>query len=302
MSIWQTQLWQDMLIASGQSEEYFIVEREGGYRVFVEKRKVSFWEYGLFIIGYEWILGLDLQESLQELCREEKCLFVQLETINYNLHYSSKYKESWHNWYYKKFIPPYTCIIDLEKSLDDILKSMKPKGRYNIKLARKKWVVVEQVEKTPENIYVFYSLIKKTTSRDNFAWNTREYYKIFLKKLKSSQLLFAYFKWEVIAAGIFIFSKERALYYYGASGNIHRNLMAPYLLQWGAIELAKEKWCKIYDFLGVAGPNEKKSPLAWVTDFKKKFSKDIREVSESYIYIRKKIKYFIIQALKKFKK
>jgi hypothetical protein len=28
MSIWQTQSWQDMLITSGQAEEYFIIERE----------------------------------------------------------------------------------------------------------------------------------------------------------------------------------------------------------------------------------------------------------------------------------
>ena len=26
MSLWQTQSWQDMLIASGQSEEYFVIE------------------------------------------------------------------------------------------------------------------------------------------------------------------------------------------------------------------------------------------------------------------------------------
>jgi hypothetical protein len=51
MSIWQTQAWQDMLIASGQSEEYFMIERDImspdslesglGKQIFVEKRKVS---------------------------------------------------------------------------------------------------------------------------------------------------------------------------------------------------------------------------------------------------------------------
>jgi lipid II:glycine glycyltransferase (peptidoglycan interpeptide bridge formation enzyme) len=40
--------------------------------------------------------------------------------------------------YYKKFIPPYTAIIDLTKTEDEILAGMKPKGRYNIRLAEKK--------------------------------------------------------------------------------------------------------------------------------------------------------------------
>jgi len=49
--------------------------------------------------------------------------------------------------YYKKFIPPHTCIINLEKEEAEILAEMKPKGRYNTRLAEKKGVVVEQVEK-----------------------------------------------------------------------------------------------------------------------------------------------------------
>jgi hypothetical protein len=28
MSLWQTQSWQDMLIASGQAQEYFMIERD----------------------------------------------------------------------------------------------------------------------------------------------------------------------------------------------------------------------------------------------------------------------------------
>jgi len=90
MSLWQTQSWQDMLIASGQSEEYFVIERDientenQDYGpVFVEKRRVSLGEYGLFVIGLDGEYDEDLRESLQELCREEKCLFLQVETIDY---------------------------------------------------------------------------------------------------------------------------------------------------------------------------------------------------------------------------
>lgn len=62
MSIWQTAFWQDMLIKSGQTDEYFVVEQDISLteeteierkKIFVEKRRVSLGEYGLFVIGFE---------------------------------------------------------------------------------------------------------------------------------------------------------------------------------------------------------------------------------------------------------
>jgi lipid II:glycine glycyltransferase (peptidoglycan interpeptide bridge formation enzyme) len=47
----------------------------------------------------------------------------------------------------------------------------------------------------------------------------------------------------VIAAGIFVFTLERAIYYYGASSSksMDRNIFSPYLLQWEMMKLAKSK-------------------------------------------------------------
>jgi len=265
--------------------------------IYAEKRRVSLGEYGLFVTWFEWEISAETTESLEELCREEKCLFLQVETLDY----------SWENIstggkYYKKFIPPYTALIDLTLWEEEILKAMKPKGRYNIKVARKKWVVVEQVEKHMWNIQKFHALMNETTARDSFAGNTLEYYKIFLESLDNSQLFFAYHEWEVIAAGIFVVENDVMTYYYGASSNHKRNLMAPYLLQWTAIEHAIKRECKIYDFLGVAGDDEKNSSLAGVTDFKMKLSPQKLLVSGSSLFVNKKWKYRFIVSLKKLRK
>lgn len=329
MSIWQTPSWQNMLVSSWQSEEYFVIERDyspsiplnwggserkwaGGVVIFVEKRRVSFWEYGLFVIWFEGELDEDTLESLQELCIEENCLFLQVETIDYSAVSSPLGGENWErclveneflqNKYYKKFIPPYTALIDLTQSEEEILTAMKPKGRYNIKVARKKWVVVEQVDTHIWNIKKFHKLMSETTARDCFAGNTLEYYKTFLESLENSQMFFAYHEQEIIAAGIFVTQGDVMTYYYGASSNHKRNLMAPYLLQWTAIEHAIKRGCKIYDFLGVAGDDEKNSSLAGVTDFKMKLSPKKRYVSRGYIFINKNWKYQLIILLRKLKK
>ena len=321
MSLWQTESWQEMLLASWQIEEYFVVEQNFqsldslksrlDKKIFVEKRRVSLGEFWLFVIGFEGNLDENLEENLQELCVEENCLFVQIETINYSLQpisfskgeNSSEDLDDEENWnfqiwkYYKKFIPPYTAVIDLTKSEEEILTAMKPKGRYNIRLAEKKWVEVREVVKSDENIKLFHALMQETTSRDNFSGNILEYYQEFLKQ-ETSHLFFAYHEDEVIAAGIFISHHEVMYYYYGASSNHKRNLMTPYLLQWTAICFAKNIWCTLYDFLGIAWPDEKNSPLTGVTDFKLKLTPDVRKVSESYLYIHKKCKYQYMQLLK----
>ncbi len=178
---------------------------------------------------------------------------------------------------------------------------MKPKGRYNIKVASKNGVQVKQVWKSKENIQKFYDLMQETTSRDNFFGNTLTYYQKFLQQ-EHAQLFFAQHEDDLIAAGIFIQDKETMYYYYGASSSQKRNLMAPYLLQWSVIQHAKALGCSLYDFLGIASPDDTDSSLAGVTDFKLKLTPDTRKVSESFLYIHKKWKYTVIQFLKNVRK
>lgn len=297
MSIWQTKNWQDMLQKSWQIERYFIIDN-----VYIEKRSIWLWSYGMFII---WVNITDIQTTAYkkaiELSKKEKCLFIQFETLHYWTKINNNFDKI-KSWHYKKFITPYTAVIDLDMDEDEILSNMKPKGRYNIKLARKKWVEIFEVEKNDDNIKLFYDLMIDTTSRDWFNGNSFHYYKTFLNTIKESKLLFAYFDYKLIAAGIFTFT-DIAIYYYWASTSDkqYRNLMAPYLLQWEAIKIWKQSGCRFYDFLGVSTPWDTNSSLSWVTDFKLKLSKDVRNVSESYIYINNKIKYYLLQLIRKIK-
>lgn len=128
---------------------------------------------------------------------------------------------------------------------------MKPKGRYNIKLAEKKGIEVALLKKTEENIKAFYDLMVETTTRDAFSGNTLDYYSNFLNEIEGAELIGASKGSFLLAAGIFIFDKNTSIYYYGASTSQkeYRNLMAPYLLQWFAIKHAQSKKSKLYDFL-----------------------------------------------------
>lgn len=297
-SFWQSWVWINIILSWNQAENVFILEKNDKY-IIAEKRIISFW-FWLFVL---WVSdeNIDLfKNDLIILSKKEKCLFVQFETINYEWY---EIKKICKNNYYKKFITPYTAIIDLHKWEEEILASMKPKGRYNIKVAEKNEIIVKKAEITAENIKIFYDLMLETTTRDSFNWNSLDFYKNFLSSSNSNLLLIAY-KWEIpVRAWIFVYFWNVAIYYYWASSSDknYRNLMAPYLLQWTAIKEWKLKWCKIYDFLGIADPKDKNSSLSWVTDFKLKLTPVSREVSRSEIYINNIFLYKLIILLKKIK-
>lgn len=301
MSFWQTKNRWEMLLKSKQAEKVLFVEE---YQI--EKRSIGLWQYWLFLLGFEKSKIEKLEvigQKLIELCRQEKCLFIQIETYNLDNRGQGIVDKNFKVWYYKKFITPYTAIIDLSKTSELILSEMKPKGRYNIRLAEKKEIKVIEVDKIVDNVKIFYDLMMETTSRDGFSGNKLEYYVTFLETILNSSLLIAYKDNKPIAAWIFVFDKEVSIYYYGASTNDaeYRNLMAPYLLQWTAIEKAKSIWSKYYDFLWIASPWEVNSSLAWVTDFKLKLTKDVVKVSDSYIWVRNKLLYKGISFLRKIK-
>ncbi len=294
--IWQTKQWGEMLVKSSQASQVFDL-----WWFFAEKRSLWLWLYGMFVI---WVKKKNIHkesiQKLQQLAKKQRCIFIQIETLSFKNPELSDNQFWLKKAYYKKFLTHYTALIDLSQKEEDILAAMKPKWRYNIKLAAKKGVVTQVVNKTPANIRAFYELMKETTSRDKFSWNNYEFYYTFLNNIIESKLLLSYVDDKLVAGWIFIFQKDVSIYYYWASTSHKkfRNLMAPYDLQWHAITLAKQSWSKYYDFLWVADPSAENDPLAGVTSFKRKLTSDIRYVSESYIWINSRILYTLLKLIK----
>lgn len=77
----------------------------------------------------------------------------------------------------------------------------------------------------------------------------------------------------VIAGLMGVIHNSAAFYYYGASDYRHRALMAPYLLQWEAMQLARTRGARFYDLLGVAPPEAGPGEHPWeaMSTFKAKF-------------------------------
>ena len=170
--------------------------------------------------------------------------------------------------------PPDTVIISLGSSCEEILLQMKPKWRYNISLAEKKGVQVKTGG--VQELEIFYSLLKETANRDGIAVHGFEYYKTLFELCgRDLRLYTAAHESDILAAIVVLFWGKNATYLYGASSNNKRNLMAPYALQWKAMQGAKEAGCQYYDLFGIPPNEDPKHPMAGLYRFKTGFGGQI---------------------------
>lgn len=183
-------------------------------------------------------------------------------------------------WNFKKahfnILPSSTIYLNLNVGKENMLDGMKPKTRYNIRLAHKKGVNVRVTG--IENLGIWYDLYRDTAIRNNIFLNDIIYFETVLStkvdnSLSPAEVMLLVAEWDGIplAAMFLIISGTRGSYLYGASSSEHRNLMATYALQWEAIRISKEKGCTEYDMFGISPGPDPSHPLYGLYKFKTGF-------------------------------
>ena len=180
--------------------------------------------------------------------------------------------------------PRFVFRLDIKgKTEDEVLAGCHQKTRYNIRLAKRKGVVVK--EGTREDLKDFHKIMIETGSRDGFIIRSLDYFEKMYDELapKHMKLLMAYYEDKPISGIIPIMYGNKTWYLYGASSNEHRNLMPNYLLQWEMIRQAIQNKCDIYDFRGVSGVVDETHPQYGLYRFKKGFGAEFTEfIGEVY--------------------
>jgi lipid II:glycine glycyltransferase (peptidoglycan interpeptide bridge formation enzyme) len=171
--------------------------------------------------------------------------------------------------------PPDTVLIDLTPdSMEAIEASFKSKTRYNARLALRKGVTVQNAG--VNGLDDFYYLLKETARRDGIAVHSADYYRTLFDHASHYEsvdvrLYLARFEREVLAGIVTLFRRDEAVYLYGASSNLHRNLMAPYALQVQAMTDARAAGCTYYDLFGIPPSADPNHPMHGLYQFKTGF-------------------------------
>lgn len=148
--------------------------------------------------------------------------------------------------------PKELLILSIADDAERLLATMKPKTRYNIRLAEKKGVKVFTT-RDPKYVAAFCDLTVMTALRDGIVPHPRSHYETMLRIIPEDMLTLyvAEYQGKVIAANLVMFFGRFATYLHGASSNASREVMAPYALQWQQMQAAKTKGCDRYDLGGV---------------------------------------------------
>lgn len=195
---------------------------------------------------------------------------IQEMRMNFNTHDAKLRKAS------TDVLPTNTVFINLNQSEQELINQMKPKTRYNVKLAMRKGVRVWEAGQ--KELDQWFTIYQETTQRNNIIHDDIAYFESLLERKKDHlnrpldiKLLIAGTDHEPLAAMFLSISKQRATYLYGASTGKKRNLMATYALQWEAMKLGKAAGCVEYDLFGVAPTPIPSHPMYGLYKFKTGF-------------------------------
>jgi lipid II:glycine glycyltransferase (peptidoglycan interpeptide bridge formation enzyme) len=201
--------------------------------------------------------------EVDRLCHKQHAVFLKLEPDQFETEAGSGHKPG-----DMPLVPPpgfrsspqtiqprRTLLVDIGGDEEQVLGRMKQKTRYNIRLAAKKGVLVHP----STDLDTFHRLMLVTGERDVFGVHSRDYYQRAFELFHPGGaciVLLAEYQGEPLSALMAFARGKRAWYFYGASGNAHRDRMPTYLLQWEAMRWARVHGCTSYDLWGVPDFNE----------------------------------------------
>lgn len=228
-----------------------------------------------------------LIEFLKKKCKEKGCNFFRifppllLSDENQEVFQKYNFKKSAINFSEGQF----STVINLEKTLEEILNDMRKNTRYLIRKGGKMGI---EVVNTGGDEYLndFKKLYEKTIERQ--GWKAKKFndikkqYKFFSSRGFSRMFVVKY-KGEILGMSIFTKFHNEVIYHHSAS-IADRNIPAMYILIWEAIKYYKEDGLKEFNFFGICEKNDVKHPWYGLSLFKRGFGGKERKLMFSYDY------------------
>src|SRR5436309_5914340 len=127
--------------------------------------------------------------------------------------------------------PRNTICVDLRPSEDAILAQMKPKGRYNIRVARRHGVSIVE-DASPQGLEDFLSIYGETIRRHALPGKPPRYFRTLMPLLSTERrgsLFCAEYEGLRLATALVVYFGRRATDFLGASLGADGDVMAPQL-------------------------------------------------------------------------
>lgn len=171
-----------------------------------------------------------------------------------------------------------TVVVDLDKSEQTILASMKKRARYEIRVAERNNVVVKKVPITDKQLDILANLMEETARRTGAYFRDKSYVNRYWNTFNRSKNASLYFAWhdKTLLAGAFVITiGKNAWYKDGGSVRDKSELFGPRYLQWEIMKDLHSRGIKQYDLSGIPAKQDvATSSLKGLYTFKTGFSND----------------------------
>lgn len=166
--------------------------------------------------------------------------------------------------------PRRTRCLDLHLSPEERLAEMKPKGRYNVRLAQRHGVAAVE-DNSERGLDDFLAIRNDTARRRDLRRRSRRYFSDVQREFgPRAHLFFAELGGRRLACALVLRFGDRATYLYGGSLDAQREVMAPYLLHHEIMNRMAAAGCACYDLWGTSPPDEPGHAWAAISAFKRK--------------------------------
>lgn len=213
-------------------------------------------------------------ETIRQIAREHHCLFVRVRPqVTDTPEHRALFRSLGFRRAPMHLHAELTSQLDLSRSDEELRKNMRKGTRYELKQAEKLGIQVE-VADTDKYLNEFCDLQLETARRQKFVPFSRKFLTEQFKVFASAGKVLMYrasHEGKLVAMAFIIFYNDEAAYHYGASTPLARNVPGAYAIQWQAIQEARRRGCKRYNFWGVTGHGQTKHRFYGVSVFKRGF-------------------------------
>jgi lipid II:glycine glycyltransferase (peptidoglycan interpeptide bridge formation enzyme) len=233
--------------------------------------------------------------ALKAIAKQHNAIFIKLEpNVANKVGDPSAHKEI------AKFLMANNCVpgrplftkhtfqLDLTQTEEKLFENLSSKTRYNVNLAQKKGVQIFE-NTSEEGMEQYIKILEETTKRQGFYAHSPDYFRKMWQSLGNSGILRifnAVYENEVVTSWILFVFNNQLYYPYGASRNIHRDVMANNLMMWEVIRYGKQLGLNKFDMWGSLGPEpNKKDPWFGFHRFKKGYGGDLVEFLGTFDYV-----------------
>lgn len=202
----------------------------------------------------------------------------------------------------RPFFYQHTFTLDLTQSEDDLFSNLKSKTRYNVRIALKKGVKIVE-DSSKKGLKTYQKILKATLQRKGFYLHTPEYFQQMWEMMENSDIfhLFHAVYDDTPLVSWIMFKWNDTIYYpYGASRDIHRDVMASNLMMWEMILWGKKQNAKTFDMWGSLGLEpDKSNPWYGFHRFKEGYAGELEKYLGTFDLVLKSPHYQLFTAADK---